>query len=107
MLNLADFVQATLVQIASGVRAANETLSEGDKSRHHFVMEATRTPEGHTIEFDVAVTASEEGEGGAGAKAGLKVAMVVVSAQAGGKVGFSNESVSRVRFRVDTNRDLL
>lgn len=50
----------------------------------------------HTIDFDIAVTTSENGN----AKAGSKIGISVLGANIGGEKGYTNENSSRIKFSV-------
>lgn len=90
-MNLAEFVSETLTQIATGVR---------DARKHTGLMDdvainpcgANYYPGVQNISFDVAVTTTESGEGGA------KISVLGLSA--GGEVTTENSTVSRIKFNV-------
>jgi len=109
-MDLKEFVREALVQVTSGVREAQDQVREkGGYVNPSVVSSASGQPEathfgtlnsGQNVllmEFDVAVTATDSTEGGAGAK--LAVASVF-SIQAGGKGTSGSESTSRIRFKV-------
>ena len=101
-MNLKDFISNSISEIAEAIQIADKKLepiggmaNPGTHQRHadggKYV--APRT----TLNFDVALTASKAGEGGAG----IKASIFVVEASVGGKGEVKNESVSRLSFSVD------
>lgn len=110
-MDLQTFIQASLVQIANGIAGANGELKETgalvnprnlypDKNGGHNYGyigskgEAQRLVE--FVEFDVAITVSQESE--KGGKIGLMVGALGVGV--GGKSADENSSVSRIRFKL-------
>ncbi|WP_372893760.1 hypothetical protein [Rhodosalinus sp.] len=100
-MDLKDFISGSIADIAEAVKSADATLKEHggmvnpgthkDDMAGRFVAPRTR------LDFDVAITASKKGEGGAEAKAKI----FVVEASLGGKGEMSSESVSRLSFSID------
>ena len=113
-MELQQFIKTTLVQIANGIIAANEALADtsarvnprnlipaGEDQQHYgYVLqesEATKYKRPvETIEFDVALVATEE----SGSTGGIGVAIGFIGAGARGKSGETSSSESRVRFSV-------
>lgn len=109
-MDLKDFVKEALLQITAGVTAAQEQVrssggyinpsavasAPGKSETAHFAL-LDSGQNVFLVDFDVAVSAVESAEGGAGAK--LAVASLF-SLQAGGKTGTTSESTSRIKFRV-------
>lgn len=95
-MDLKDFVRDTLTQIIEGVTEAQSSTQEGT-SVNPVGHGAVPSPSwGHTpiqdVEFDVAVTTTEE----TGAGGGITVFGVGV----GAKMSDLSSSVSRIKFRV-------
>ena len=103
-MELAEFVAKTLVDVVTGVRAANATLQkEHGFTKRPFVLRSARTTadEGGRIEFDVALTVSNtESGGGSG---GIQIA--VLRASVGGEERRAEESVTRIKFMVTHDPD--
>ena len=114
-LDLKDFIGETLSQIILGIDQAKEklqdsgksdwvsppivTIGEGQVIHDHDArvqLPGRRYTKATVVHFDIAVSASEGSEGGAGA--GLKV--VGVEARVGGSVTAEAGSVSRIKFTV-------
>jgi hypothetical protein len=110
-MNLKEFVQHALVQVAQGIEGANTDLKDsdalvnpqhvevkGDNSRAYgFVDEdhiPTRTVE--LIQFDVAVSA----EKAKGSEGGIGIMVGSVGLGAKGKSDISNSSQSRIQFSI-------
>lgn len=95
VMKLEDFLSETLVAIATGVNKANQKLE-----KKQYVVQ---THSDHTVEFDIAVTVSkgktEIAEGTLGAD--IKVFKSGVSGKKGNLK--SDESISRIRFKVKPN----
>jgi hypothetical protein len=109
-MELREFISDVLVQIAEGVRDADEAVAQAggvaspathhgpsvDARENHFARSTPGAPV-FLVDFDVAVTVSDSTD--KGAHAGLHIANVL-SAGVGGKAAESTASVSRVRFKV-------
>ena len=109
-MDLREFVKEALVQVASGVRDAQEPVriqggfvspsvvsgASGRSESTHFGT-LSSGQQVLLVEFDVAVTATDSVEGGAGAK--LAVASLF-SLEAGGKGRTGSETTSRIKFKV-------
>src|SRR4051794_26063744 len=88
-MELREFVQRTIEEVISGVKASHKHALENGAS----VAIASNCAE---IKFDVAVTTSEAGEKKGGA--GIFVGGFGIGAQ--GKSGTTNSSESRIQFSV-------
>lgn len=109
MINLQDFVEATLLQIITGVHSAQKecdvpgaTINPGSVSPYGptaSVQSHYRDRQGQEVrpvEFDVAVTAAE----GTATKGSGGINIGVVSFGAKGSADTSSETTSRIRFVV-------
>jgi hypothetical protein len=107
-MDLKDFVKETLVQISSGVKDAQEPIrAQGGYVNPAARVHQTSNPAHFTtiedgqavflVDFDVAVSVSEEIEKGATAK--LKVASIL-DIGAGGKKDSSSSVTNRIGFKV-------
>ena len=97
-MNLTEFVEKVLVQIAQGVHGAQKGVAGTGATinpapRGSIAIVAPGGVELQNVEFDVAVSASEETEG----KGGITVLSLVGVA---GEKKWREESVSRVKFTV-------
>jgi hypothetical protein len=110
-MDLGDFVAATLVEIAKGLRRANDTLNspelravglpdDGQRTTYFSLVPKTSAAD-RTVAFDVAVTASNKVAGTVEGKTDglVRVLGADLSANASGE--HAHESVSRVAFRVN------
>ena len=101
-MKLQDFVKSSLVDIAQGVKDAQEEIGESatiNPRRRGAAASNIGVVDGRSVQsikFDVAVTTSEGAEGKAGA--GLFVAGVGLGAK--GSVSAGNSAISRVKFQV-------
>jgi hypothetical protein len=109
-MNLEDFITEVLKQVISGVKNAQQHAKENGasiNSKHLYrystptgmainTDQATRKPMVEEIEFDVAVTASSQGniKGGMG----LFVSVAGIGYQAEKNTG--NSTVSRIKFKI-------
>jgi len=95
-MDLQTFVTGTLDQIFSGIKDANEK-----RNNNLFKLQMNSGENKSTIEFDVALTISQENAQGGGGT--LKVWGIGI----GGNVEntSSTESISRVRFAVQVDKD--
>jgi hypothetical protein len=96
---LKDFIKSALVDIAAGIRNANEEMTIPDK--HQFGPFNLRRNIGDYaklpgIQFDIAVTATSNQKD----KAGFMVALLNIGAGASTEKGMGNEMVHRIRFEV-------
>ena len=104
-MNLADFISASLVDIARGVIKANATLMkeyEPDSGKNPFLLEdgLNVMEERGFVEFDVALTATKGG--GKSGGGGLQVVGVSVGGKASEHHG--EQSVSRIKFLIRQNK---
>jgi hypothetical protein len=97
-MRLSDFIKNTLVDIYTGI---NEAASE-TKKRAWLKVNDGENEGSKGIDFDVAVTASSETSG----KAGAELSVVSIGS-IGGKVDakIANEEISRVKFTIVTGLD--
>ena len=102
-MDLKTFVSTTLQEIVAGISEAKAAIEQIDSSarinptmRSHNSQRSAITNE-KPVEFDVAVTVSEEA--GGGGKAGVKIASLF---EVGGeaKSRSASETVSRIKFSV-------
>lgn len=100
-MDLKDFISGSIADIAEAVKIADETLQKYggmvNPGTHSSNMGGGFVAPRTKLEFDVAITASKKGEGGAEAKAKI----FVVEASLGGKGEMSSENVSRLSFSID------
>jgi hypothetical protein len=111
-VNLQEFVTQALVQIASGIRDADEQLRKAGaivNPRHVTGSGADKTNvygylaenkeylrAVHSVDFDVAVTAVEGKE----TKGGIGIVVGAIGIGSHGRSEESSTSVSRIKFRV-------
>jgi hypothetical protein len=111
-MNLKDFIQESITAIVLGIKEANDAVTDqnavvnpknarptkdGFAGAYGFLEnEGSIKQTVHSIDFDVAVFASEDKETKGGI--GISVASVVLGSQ--GKSGSSGGSESRIRFNV-------
>ncbi len=107
-MDLKDFVAGSLTQIVEGIKKAQEGTANtgalispaGANIASRKETPIMRTPDGHAylhdVQFDVAVTVSDEKEAGAGAS--LRIFGAKLGAE--GAVTYQNAAVSRVQFSV-------
>ena len=94
-MELREFVRDSLIQIAGGVREANEHAL-GSTNQGAYTLSASGDPTETGVMFDVAVTAGSTSSREAGG--GLRVAGVGVGASGANEA--TEERVSRIRFCV-------
>jgi hypothetical protein len=106
-MDLKDFITQTLVQIAEGVSASEERItqlggqvnpyisSDHKEMGKHGILWASGLAV-HIIEFDVALTANS----GTGTKGGIGIFSGAVNLGSSGESRSESSSVSRVRFTV-------
>jgi hypothetical protein len=110
-MELKDFVEESLVQIARGIEAASKALEDtnahinpknvyvNSDSRQNYgrlVKKQEYNPVVELVEFDVAVHASEGKE--TNGKIGISVGSIGLGA--GGKSQETNRSESRIKFKI-------
>jgi len=100
-MELKEFIENTLVDIAEGIKAAKSKLAEDDTfvvAPHYSVYSENKAKKHHIeydiqdIEFDVAVTASDKISGD------LHVGIKVLGAKTEG--AHENTNISRIKFIV-------
>jgi hypothetical protein len=107
-MDLKSFVAETLVQIVEGVADAQKRIAELDVGAAVNPGRVSQTAqqklaEPSAVEFDVAVTVSDESatRAGVGASAGfLSVVSAKLDAKGEASDSFKNEAVSRIQFAV-------
>lgn len=89
-MKLKDFIENVLIEMDAGIKAA------ADKTNKRIYLLTNSTDEKYMgIDFDIAVTASEEAHGKAGAEISV-VSIASIGAKTNAKV--ASEEVSRVKF---------
>ncbi len=98
-MELEEFITQTLVAIRAGIKKANKKIID----LKDFGVENTYTMGnvGDKINFDIAVTATEENGGKAGG--GMQIAVLRMGADVESKSVQSN--ISRIKFAVDLNHN--
>jgi hypothetical protein len=106
-MDLRDFVSETLIQIADGVKQAQEKATEigarvnpkltggATHAAQHGFLAASGAP-AQIVQFDVALTVKE----GSGTKGGIGIFAGAVTLGSSGQSNAENSSVSRVKFSV-------
>jgi len=106
-MNLEDFVAQALAQITKGIQKAQNEVADTDawinpagyglpKAEQRVELSEGVFAYIHDVEFDVAITVSDEKKAGAGASIDVYVAKI----KAGGDVAHENTEVSHVSFSV-------
>lgn len=110
-LDLQTFIKNSLVQIMRGCKEAQDELHssharicprievpflDGGGASQHALGETGTNRLVQTVDFDVAVTATEETE----TKGGIGVMTAIINAGSAGQSGKSSESVSRLKFSI-------
>ena len=103
-MELQEFVEQSLVQIATGVKNAQDKLNCKDFKTFINPSDIVENPvygyrienKPQDIEFDVAVTISEEKT----TKGGIMVAAGILGLGSGGQSRTENESISRIKFKI-------
>jgi capsid protein len=98
-VELSEFIQNVLIQIAQGVRAANDQLK--DPGKHQYEVFSLRHNKGDSskipgIKFDVAVTATSQQRD----KAGFFVMLANVGGAANTEKSRGDEMLHRIQFEV-------
>ena len=97
-MELKDFIKQSVSDIIDATKTIKTKYNVGHPTKHPIVnssiYDANRKP--HEIEFDIAVTTSENGT----AKAGSKIGISVLGANINGEKGFTNENCSRIKFSI-------
>ncbi len=111
-MNLEEFISQALVQVARGMKKAEEGLesagsivnprevsvstTDGGKIYGYITKTGTSLRAIQLVEFDVAVTVTEGKE----TKGGIGVVMGAVALGSSGKSDTHNSSISRLRFSI-------
>lgn len=107
-MNLKEFIESTLTQIAEGAADANTKIEELGGQVNPPINAGTylelikhgvlSTPKGHAqmVEFDIALTSSE----GTGTKGGVGVFLGAVSLGSTGASKQESTSLSRIKFSI-------
>lgn len=96
MMELKEFIEQTMSDI---VESISDLKNKYDHDGRFIVASLRNENENiacHKVEFDVAVTTSENGA----AKAGSKIGISVLGANINGEKGYINENVSRIKFSI-------
>lgn len=97
-MELKDFIEQSVSDIVEATKTIKTKYNVGHFTMHPIanssICDAYYKP--HEIEFDIAVTTSENGT----AKAGSKIGISVLGANINGEKGFTNENCSRIRFSI-------
>jgi hypothetical protein len=109
-MDLKEFVQTTLVQIAEGIDGANRALQDGQTGA---VVNPGEAREGSTprhlvrpVEFDVALTVTKDVSSNEGSSVGGKAGVLSIASIRGHLTGTTSaaereEAISRVKFNVE------
>jgi hypothetical protein len=103
-IQLSDFVKDVLVEIARGVRSANDELKNSDKGQYqvfslrHNQGDSSKIP---GIRFDVAVTAATQHKD----KTGFFVALASIGAGANTEKSNEKELAHRIQFEIGVASD--
>lgn len=112
-MNLQQFIKETLIQIAGGIREADEAVAGNGAAVNPRDVVHNKSGEGpygyyaedskgsyrrpvQSVEFDVVVTASEETE----TKGGIGIHVGAIGLGSAGKSGRDSSSESRIKFAV-------
>ena len=105
-MELRDFIENTLISIKEGVRGANQGLAKSlgeNPDSLYFTMHASKT---HSINFDVAVTVSnEEGKSKSGGGK-LNISVVSIGAEAGSEKKQMQTNISRIKFDITPRTEI-
>jgi hypothetical protein len=102
-MQLDDFIENALVQIALGVTAANDRLKSPDSQKEaltYIMQRGCNLGESTGVSFDVAVITKASKE----AKGGGKFSIFVVDAGVDGKLNYEREQISRIKFMVGVDK---
>jgi hypothetical protein len=92
-VELKDFIKTTLIEIAEGIKGANEELKCTVFSLRRNKGDLSKIP---GIQFDIAVTAAKNQKD----KGGFMVALVNIGGGASTEKGISNEMVHRIKLEI-------
>ncbi len=98
-IGLKEFIEKVLVDVAQGIRGANEKLKNPDKNQ--FEVFSLRQNKGDSskipgIQFDVAVTATQKSAD----KMGFFVALASIGAGGKTETSANNEMIHRIKFEI-------
>lgn len=99
-VELKDFIKTTLIEIAKGIKGANEELKNTVFSLRHNKGDLSKIP---GIQFDITVTATKNQKD----KAGFMVALVNIGGGANTKKGISDKMVHRIKFEIGIDQGSL
>lgn len=103
-MELKDFIKTTLVEIALGVRGANEKLSSinnGTGELYKLRRNTSKSDVASNIEYDVALTVSEDQAD----KAGFFVALASIGASANTEKSTNIGNTHRVKFEINVSEN--
>ena len=101
-MELKDFIEQSVSDIVEATQSLKKKFNNGyvesDFERNPISPpQATHlNRDDHSIDFDIAVTTSENGT----TKAGSKIGISVLGANVNGEKGFTNENCSRIKFSI-------
>lgn len=101
-MELKDFIEQSVSDIVEATQNLkqkynNGYIETGFEENPISPTQATHlNKEDHSINFDIAVTTSENGT----AKAGTKIGISVLGANMNGEKGYINEQASRIKFSI-------
>lgn len=94
-MELKDFIEQSVSEIVEATQNLKQKYNK-DNSSIAPRFSANINDVLHNINFDIAVTTSENGT----AKAGSKIGISVLGANVNGEKGFTNENCSRIKFSI-------
>lgn len=103
-IELSEFIKSTLVDIARGVREANNSLKESSGQQDsYFTLLGNRGDNSKIpgITFDIAVSASKNQKD----KGGFMVALATIGGGASTEKGSAGEVAHRIKFEVGLHYD--
>lgn len=101
-MDLQNFIKESLVQIEQGIKSANKELKEENASDRISYVISPSSDVRQDIDFDVAVSVSNENE--VGGKAGISVFAIGAGVKNDNKT--INQSVSRIKFKVSLHKTI-
>ncbi len=99
MMKLKDFIEQSVSDIADATQKLKQKYNLHSNNKCHVIAaykESSLDYNSHAIDFDIAVTTSENGT----AKAGSKIGISVLGANINGERGYNNENTSRIKFSI-------
>lgn len=103
-ITLSDFISNTLIEIAKGIKKANEELKDTDSNIYHvYELRHTMGDSAKTlgVKFDVALSATQ----GQKDKAGFVVALASIGAGANTEQKKNHEQQHRIQFEVGVKQE--